>query len=128
MALKFPPDGHPVLAIVTREDIEALTPDTLGDLPTIADARKEARRQYQAGELANAPQLGVATTYNAVIRTTDGCVVLAAVWPNGSLKVRWNFGRVEGAPAFLKVPPEITETATTIVEAGFHGRLTRSIE
>lgn len=114
MALKFPSNGHPVLDIVTRGQIEALTPDTVYDLPTIADARKEAQRRADEGALVSAKQFGVAAAYNALIRTTDGRVTLVAVWPNGSSKVRWNFGYVEADKCLPHLIVETTHPSDVI--------------
>lgn len=123
--LRIPPEGHAVRSLIDVKVVEALTPESVAELPAVPEARVIAREYFRVVATPLARQFGGASTiHNVLTRSDDGRVILVGFGPRGSFRVRWNFGRVENVPSFLKMPPKITAAATAIVEAAVkNGRL-----
>lgn len=99
MALKLPPEGHPVRALIVREDVP--TTDTAYRLlPTIDEARRDARERFKAdrrrpGFSCTGPSFLLIHT---LVRHEDGRVLLMSFGPKGGYKTRWNLGRWSSEP------------------------------
>lgn len=116
--LRVPPEGHAVRNLVDVQQVLTLTPDSVETLPTVPEARATSRAFFRDRKTpALSRQYGdVSEIFNILVRANDGRVILVGFGPRGSFKLRWNFGRVEGVPSYLKVPAEITAAAHLIVE------------
>lgn len=95
--LRVPPEGHPIRALVDVKVVEALTPDSVAELPTVPQAREIARKHFKCHKAHTmARQFGdVNVIHNVLGRSEDGRVILIGFGPRGSFKLRWNFGRIE---------------------------------
>jgi len=96
--LKLPPEGHPIRAYVDITAVQAITPDNVHELPTIADAKAIARERFkhEPAKRNGAAQFGaLRSLQNIIARSAKGYVVLVSIGPKGGYSLRWSFGHVE---------------------------------
>lgn len=91
MALKMPKDGHPVRELIDCAEVVGMSSTAYKLLPSITEARKEARAWFKA------QPLDVLYTH-LLVRHEDGRVLLMSFGRKGGYVTRWNFGRHSSVP------------------------------
>lgn len=97
MSLKLPPTGHALRELFDVADLaERASPENRGRLPTLKEARIQARQLFAAHKLTLHGQPITAApvkSINYFILRANGNVQLVTFGPRMGMKVRWNFGQ-----------------------------------
>lgn len=105
--LKMPPPGHDVRKLMPERELMALSPSTVMSLPTLTEAREDARRTFKIDRARN-PGAARVLLVNRIVRHEDGRILLMSFGPKGGYRTRWNFGR-------LSPPAKITGRGVSLV-------------
>lgn len=94
MSLKLPAANSPVRDLFDMADLaERAAPAVRGQLPTLAQARSQARKAFEY-DRANQPRVEWrlrAVTY--FVLRANGDLHLITFGPKGGFRIRWNFGQ-----------------------------------